>query len=287
MRASLNDSNDPNVISDKLQAFAIGRYGLEATMRSFSVQSIAWAFGFAMLCGGFGFAQQPAPGQRAAGGTGGARASTAPAAFKVEWVQPQGQTGQVPIVQGNVADPNVEVHWYGEAAKKLLTSGTPGSETTPFSVWSGECDGPFAITFKQKSNMLDLSGLGKIRWVVKTSGFHVVRPVVKLADGTMLVGDHADAAVPMLTTREFGLSDVRWIRLDPTRVVTVNGGRGAGPANPNNEIWVVNPDLTKVDEVGFADLMPGSGHGQGGWVDVAQVEVYGGSVPRTGSSASQ
>jgi hypothetical protein len=46
-------------------------------------------------------------------------------------------------------------------------------------------------------------------------------------------------------------------------------------------------DLSKVDEIGFVDLMPGSGHGQGGWVDVAQVEVYGGSVPRTGSSASQ
>jgi len=45
--------------------------------------------------------------------------------LKVEWVQPAGQTGQVPIVQGNVADPNVVVHWYGDAAKHLLTSGTP------------------------------------------------------------------------------------------------------------------------------------------------------------------
>jgi len=26
--------------------------------------------------------------------------------------------------------------------------------------------------------------------------------------------------------------------------------------------------------------MPGSGHGQGGWVDVAQFEVYGKPVPR-------
>src|SRR6185503_18288513 len=166
------------IFSDKLQAFTIGPRGLEATMRSFSVQSIAWTFVFATLSGGFLLAQQPAQGQRAAGGTGGARASTAPAAFKVEWVQPQGQTGQVPIVQGNVTDLSVEVHWYGEAAKKLLTSGTPGSETTPFSAWSGECDGPFAITFKPKNNMLDMSGLGKIRWMVKTSGFHAVRPVV-------------------------------------------------------------------------------------------------------------
>jgi hypothetical protein len=247
---------------------------------------MALTFVFAVLAGGLGFAQQPAQSQRAAGGTGGARATTAPAAFKVEWVQPQGQTGQVPIVQGNVADPNVEVHWYGEAAKKLLTSGTVGSETTPFSVWSGECEGPFAITFNQKSNMLDMSGLGKIRWVVKTSGFHAVRPVVKLADGTLLVGDHADTSVPMLASREFALSDVRWIRLDPARVVTVNGGRGAGPANPNNEIWVVNPDLTKVDEVGFADLMPGSGHGTGGYIHLGTIEVFGKAIPRATATAS-
>jgi hypothetical protein len=240
-------------------------------------------------------AQQPAAqggrqgrggGATAGGGTGGARASTATAIFKVEWVQPAGQTGQVPIVQGNVADPNVEVHWYGEAAKRLLTSGTPGSETTPFSAWSGECDGPFAITFKHKSSMIDMTGLGKIRWVVKTSGFHVVRPVVKLADGTMLVGDRADEAVPMLTTREFALSDLRWIRLDPMRVVTVNGGRGAGPANPNNEIWVTNPDLSKVDEVGFADLMPGSGHGTGGYIHLGTIEVFGRAIPRATTTAS-
>ena len=43
---------------------------------------------------------------------------------------------------------------------------------------------------------------------------------------------------------------------------------------------VENVDLTKVDEVGFADLMPGSGHGPGGWADVAQVEVYGRPVAR-------
>ena len=256
--------------------------------------SVGLPVALAIVSSAFLFAQQPAPAQggrqgrggggggaaAGGGGNGAARASLAAPIFKVEWVQPQGQTGQVPIVQGNVADPNVEVHWYGDAAKHLLTSGTVGSETTPFTVWSGECDGPFAITFKQKNNMVDLSGVGKIRWIVKTSGFHVVRPVVKLADGTMLVGDHADTAIPILTTKEFALSDVRWIKLDPMKVVTVNGGRGAGPANPNNEIWVNNPDLSKVDEVGFADLMPGSGHGAGGYVNVASFEVYGRPVKR-------
>jgi hypothetical protein len=38
--------------------------------------------------------------------------------------------------------------------------------------------------------------------------------------------------------------------------------------------------LSRVDEVGFADLMPGSGHGWGGFVNVARIAVYGKPVPR-------
>ncbi len=44
--------------------------------------------------------------------------------------------------------------------------------------------------------------------------------------------------------------------------------------------FVEKPDLTRVDEVGFVDLMPGSGHGPGGWSDVAAIEVYGKPVKR-------
>jgi hypothetical protein len=43
---------------------------------------------------------------------------------------------------------------------------------------------------------------------------------------------------------------------------------------------VEHVDLSKVDEIGFIDLMPGSGHGPGGWSDVAQIEVYAKAVPR-------
>ena len=43
---------------------------------------------------------------------------------------------------------------------------------------------------------------------------------------------------------------------------------------------VAKPDLTRVDEVGFADLMPGSGHGPGGYANVATFEVYGRPVTR-------
>ena len=101
----------------------------------------------------------------------------------------------------------------------------------------------------------------------------------------LLVGDLAIASVPQLTLSEFSLENVRWIKLDPERVVTVNSGPAA--ANPNQEIRAPNPDLTKVEEIGFTDLMPGSGHGTGGWIQLGTIEVYGKAVPNNDASASR
>ena len=53
-----------------------------------------------------------------------------------------------------------------------------------------------------------------------------------------------------------------------------------GPAQ-DASAWMREPiDLSKVDEVGFADLIPGSGHGAGGYVNVASFELYGKPVKR-------
>jgi hypothetical protein len=112
-----------------------------------------------------------------------------------------------------------------------------------------------------------LTGLARIRWNTKTSGFHQVRPIVKLSDGTWLIGDHADGSPRDWLVSEISLADVRWLKLDISRVVTQG-------------TLLDKVDLSKVDEIGFADLMPGSGHGAGGWSDVAQLEVYGKPVAR-------
>jgi hypothetical protein len=235
-------------------------------------------------------AQQPAPAQgrqggqaqgRGGGGTGAARASAAPLFLDAKWTQPASQTGQTKVVQENIGDPNLELKQYGLHESCLLTSGNPASETTPFSVWSGECEQPFATLFRHKANLVDLTGQSKVRWTVKTSGFHVVRPVVKLTDGTMYVGDYASESVPMLVTSEFVPASIRWIKLDPKRLVTVSS-----PGGTFNYIWAA-PDLSKVEEVGFIDLMPASGHGTGGYIHVSTFQVYGRPVPRTATTSSR
>jgi len=242
-----------------------------------------------LTCGAFAQQAPREEGAATGGGQARPRAIVAPFFLKVEWVRPPSQNDtkiRYTPVQENVSDPNVEMKYYGAAAKQILTTGAPGNDVTPYGVWSGTAEsGPFAITFRQKNNYVDLTGLANIRWYTKTSGFHVVRPVVKLANGTLMVGDLAFSSVPKRTLSEFSLANVRWIKLDPDRVVTVNSGPAA--ANPNNEIWVPNPDLSKVDEVGFADLLPGSGHGTGGYIELGTIEVYGKSVPRTAVTSSR
>ncbi|MBI4519285.1 MAG: hypothetical protein HY701_00490 [Gemmatimonadetes bacterium] len=151
-----------------------------------------------------------------------------------------------------------------------------GEPSDPPNLWTGVC-GPVAVTLRHTRSYVDLTGLARLRWVTRVSGFHVVRPVVKLADGTFLVGDHTTGAdrpgagagpSTDFLESELSFGTVRWLRLDITRVVT----RGT---------WVDKPDLSRVDEVGFADLMPGTGHGWGGFVNVGRIEVYGKPVLRT------
>jgi hypothetical protein len=202
-------------------------------------------------------------------------------AFKVDWVRPANQEDtkvRYMPVQENIADPNVVLDYYGKAAKQILTTGAPGSLVAPYGVWCGTAEGPFAITFKLKGAWLDMTGLANVRWQVKTSGFHAVRPVVKLADGTLLVGDLTFESMAKLSWHEFSLLNVRWVKLDPERIVTVPPGPVTG--NPNTGIWVKSVDLAKIDEIGFADLMPGSGHGQGGYIQLGGIEVNGKKVPR-------
>lgn len=221
-----------------------------------------------------GAAAQGRQGGGGGGGTGAARASAAPLFLDATWVRPGSQTGQTKVVQENVGDANLELRQYGVHQSCLLTSGTPGSETAPFSVWSGECEDPFATLFRHKTSYVDLTGPAKIRWSVKTSGFHAVRPAITIADGSMYVGDYASESVPMLATSEFVPAFIRWVKLDPKRVVTLGGTGGV-----MNTVWAT-PDLSRVDEVGFVDLMPGSGHGTGGYIHVSQFQVYGRPVAR-------
>jgi hypothetical protein len=212
-------------------------------------------------------AQQPAgEGKQAQGKAKAPPLQRSPLFFREDW-KPPTPAGERPVRLDDVSNPNLELKLYGPSGKDILLSGNAGNEAGPLNLWTGVTTSPIAVAFREKNNFVDLTGLGKVRWVTRTSGFHVVRPMVKLADGTWLVGDSVSGTWADFNESEVSYPEVRWMQLDIERVVTK--GR-----------WAENVDLSKVDEVGFADLMPGSGHGAGGWVNVARVEVYGKPVKR-------
>jgi hypothetical protein len=222
--------------------------------------------------------QPPAEGGGRAGRGGGRgpAPTVPPLFFKEEWQRPHNTNGQVPVVPENLTNANLELKVYGPDAKNLTISGVAGQETGPINLWTGMCTAPVMATLRDKNNYVDLSGLAKVRWVTRASAFHVVRPVVKLADGTFLVGDHADSSTTTFNESEFSFYGMRWVKIDPERIVTTGVYGPVGDAAS----WIEHPDLSKVDEVGFADLMPSTGHGSGGWVNVGRIEVYGKPVKR-------
>jgi hypothetical protein len=223
---------------------------------------------FAVVIASAALAQQQAGRGPAAGAPAGeARGRvTRPSLFlREEWKQlPSG--GEHPVTLEAAANENLELKLYG-SGKEIQLTGTAGNESDPIHLWTGLCTNLCAATLRDKNNFADLTGLARIKWLTKVSGFHRVHPILKLADGTWLVGDRADGSIADWLWSEFAVSDVRWLRLDIEKVLP--------KGNPLDK-----PDLSKVDEIGFADLMPGSGHGPGGWVDVATIEVYGKPVKR-------
>ena len=216
-----------------------------------------------LLCGNFVLAQSSTP--ATAPGAAPPRITRPALLFREEWQQ-NAKGGEHPVGAESVGNSDLELNLHVPAGEILLT-GAASDENNPIHLWMGMCTTPCAATLRSRTKLANLTGLARIRWNTKMSGFHQVRPLVKLADGTWLVGDQAAGGTRDWLVSEIAFADVRWLKLDIARVVTTG-------------TLLDKVDLTQVDEIGFADLTPGSGHGPGGWSDVAQIEVYAGSVAR-------
>lgn len=182
-----------------------------------------------------------------------------------------------PLTQASLSTPNVDLHLYGDGANIIVATGTGPNLPRAF---FGLCKGPCGFTLRDRSNDFDLRGRANITFTTIVSGFHRVRPIVKLADGTLLIGDQAEGSTADYHQYTISFSECRWLRLDPTRGVTLG-------------TWVQNPDLSRVEEVGYFDVIPGSGaHTDGlpvekqppppvgGWIAVSAFELWGTPVSR-------
>ncbi|CAN5677277.1 hypothetical protein BH23ACI1_BH23ACI1_00050 [soil metagenome] len=189
--------------------------------------------------------------------------------FREEWRLPQHEGPPTNenrrVTPEVVTNPRVELTVYGLDAKAVMAWEHDGR----VDLWTGMAASPIAMTVRDRHNYMDLTGLARIRWIVRTESLHVIYPVVKLADGTLLAGNRAittDGDFLQVELALSGFGRIRWYLLDPERVVTTTEFR--------------DPDLSKVDEVGFVNLAPGGGHGRAGWANLSTVEVYARPVPR-------
>jgi len=187
--------------------------------------------------------------------------------FKEAWRQSAGGAEAPVNLAAAVRNPDLELKVYGQGAV-LNMVGKDGDLNNPSHLFSGESKNPVAFTLRDKKAYADLSTLGRLRVNTKMSGLHKVYPIVKLANGDWWLADKpAGGSIRDWLMEDVSLADARWYKLDIADVVT--------KGNPVDKI-----DLAKVDEIGFADLMPASGHGPGGWFDVGEIEVYAKPVAR-------
>jgi len=190
--------------------------------------------------------------------------------FEETWQQVPGG-GEQPISQVHVANPKLTVATYGPLHEELqmngIAPGDPGYDANPIHTWSGLCGAGCTFSLKHQDAYADLTGAARIMVQSKTSGFHKIRPFIKLADGSTYVGDYEIGQTNDFLFQEFRIQEVNWITFDTEKGVT----RG---------VIMEDLDLSRVDEIGFTDLQPGADHGNGGWSDVAVIRVYANAVPR-------
>jgi hypothetical protein len=161
-----------------------------------------------------------------------------------------------------VTNPRLEVKLYGPDAKVIRAA----IHEERVDLWNGMAASPTAITLRDRRNFVDLTGAARLRWIVRTNAIHSLHPVVRLADGRLIVGNRGIDTYGEFLSLEIAFTGMRWYGLDPDKVIVLTE--------------VVNPPLSRVDEVGLAMLAPGGGHGIAGSVNLSNVELFAYPVAR-------
>jgi len=161
-----------------------------------------------------------------------------------------------------VTSDRIEARLYGPGSAPVRAAEHEGR----VDLWNGLATSPVAVTLRDKRSYLDLTGLARLRWIVRTNAIHTLYPVVKLADGTFAAGSRGITTDGEFLAVEIAFTGMKWFKLDPQKIVVMTE--------------VKSPDLSKVDEVGLASLAPGGGHGIAGSFNLSTVELFAKGIPR-------
>jgi hypothetical protein len=180
-----------------------------------------------------------------------------------------------PMVQENLGNQHLTLHLYGNA-NEIRKTMHPADDYT----YTGETTTNWAITVSDKAAYWDLSGNAKIRLKTQNSGYRFLHVVIRTADGKYFASEEGSPESSSWIERDYVFSELHWRNLLMTDTPTnaINRRQPDPKRVPIVPTSRATPDLSKVDEVGFSDLM------EGGWIPatsrVAFFDLYGQAVPR-------
>jgi hypothetical protein len=146
--------------------------------------------------------------------------------------------------------------------------------------YTSETRNHWMITVSDPANYWDLRLPGKVMLRTRHTGFCQTHIVIKTADGKWYASEEGSGESSVWMNRDYILADLHWRNL--TMEDKPTNANPARKADPNRAVIVPTsiaaPDLGKVEEIGFSDLMPG------GFIPattrVNSWAVYGKKVPR-------
>ena len=177
-----------------------------------------------------------------------------------------------PITQEHVAHPDLVLALHGPGAGQVKKSHHEQIAGDPYYVWSGKCDGPWALSLRHRGVLIDLSRGGLVRWRARQSGSRRLRLLLRPEDGPWIVSDRFDGASANWREFEIEVAAAAWWPLD---IETITAARPAARPAAAREFGI---GLERVDAIGVTDLMPGDGSGNCSRLD--WIEVWGRSVER-------
>ncbi len=132
---------------------------------------------------------------------------------------------EIPVQQKHLANASLILKRLGPGEGQIKRSFHENKPGDPYYVWSGLCPGTWALAFEHRTSTVDLTHFGKVRWRTK-----------QMADrGTPESNDWI--------VDEIDVTTCGWFRLN---IKNITKGEQVG-----------KPDLSRVREIGFTDLMPG------------------------------
>ncbi len=176
----------------------------------------------------------------------------APLIWEEHWTR---QALTQPMTQENLGNKNLRLHIYGDAAGIRKTAHANEDYT-----YTGEARNNWAITVSDPQNYWDLRVPGKILLRTRNTGYRLTHIIIKTADGKYYASEEGSGESSAWINRDYIFSDLHWRNLTMTDAPS-NVASTTRPVDPNRAVLVptsvATPDLSKVEEVGFSDLMPG------------------------------